>query len=94
MNTTTYFVLSEVIKREISTPVLYKDFCSAVAELHIRMAQAFGYTESEIDEMLNDIESDYENGISVDYRNQCATAWGELYGSHQVINWDISSVEI
>lgn len=94
-NTKTLYILSETIERDISTPVIYLDFNSALSELISRMAQAFGYPESDI----NDMFADLNNGelddcfLCYDEENGVATAYGEN-ANHDNCDWDISPVEI
>lgn len=91
----TVYVLSETIEREISTPVTYLDFNSALSELISRMAQAFGYPESDIHDMLTDLNNGELDDCSLYYdeENGVATAYGEN-ANHDNCDWDISPVEI
>lgn len=87
------YVLSEVVERDITSPVTYKSFDSALSELYIRMAQAFGYTESEINTMLEDIADDNDSGININYESEMATAWGQTNISDN-IDWNITPIDI
>lgn len=89
------YVLSETIERNISTPATYLDFNSALSELISRMAQAFDYPESEINNMLTDLENGELDNCFLGYDKEkgVATAYGEN-ANHDNCDWDISPVEI
>lgn len=94
--TQTLYVLSETIERDISTPVIYLDFNSALSELISRMTQAFGYTEEEINYMLADLTNGVlgsECFFCYDEKKGVATAYGVNLRNANC-DWDISPVEI
>lgn len=86
----TVYILSEVNNNEIQQPTIYLDFSSALSEMYVRMASAFGYTESEIPEMLKDAKNIDSFNILV-RDNEFATAWGDKHNGEEAY-WAIHCV--
>lgn len=74
------FILLELVDGNFCDPDFYKDFSGALSSLHVRMAEACGYTEREIPLMLKQAEQNGPDlGYDINWDEHTCIAWVQDY---------------